>query len=83
MLDAHPGVHRKVLVKRVVNLIAAEEGEELATALHVLPQQGGMVRHFEGNAAAVWAECLEKLPPEPVRFDLNAAVDTAYKLQPA
>jgi hypothetical protein len=76
VMDAHPGVHRKVLVKRVRNLIAAEEGEELATSLHALPQQGGMARHFEGNAAAVWAKCLEKLPPEPLRFALNAAVDT-------
>ena len=61
---------------RVRNLIAAEEGGELATALHVLPQQGGMVRHFGGNSAAIWSRCLEKLPPEPLRFALNAAVDT-------
>ena len=76
VMDAHPDAGRKVLVKRVRNLIASEEGEELATALHVLPQQGEMVRHFEGNSAAIWARCLEKLPPEPLRFALNAAVDT-------
>ena len=69
VMDAHPDARCKVLAKRVRNMIAAEDGEELATALHVLPPQGRMVCHFEGNDAAIWTNCLEK--PSP----LNAAVD--------
>ena len=72
----HVYIRRGAAVRRVRGLIATEDDEELLNNLMDLPQQGEMVRCFAGNSAAVWANCLKNLPPEPMRFVLNAVVDT-------
>ena len=59
------------MVKRARALVATEEEETLTNNLQDLPQQGEM-RQFDGNAAALWARSVGKLPPEPLRFALNA-----------
>ena len=37
---------------------------------------GEMMRQFDGNAAALWARSVGKFPPEPLRFSLNATVES-------
>ena len=76
ILEADPCIRRRAAVRRVRGLIATEDDEELLNNLMDLPQQGEMVRYFAENSAAVWANCLKNLPPEPMRFVLNAVVDT-------
>ena len=50
--------------------------QQVSLSLKDLPQQGRMNRQFEGNEAAIWATCVAKLPPEPLRFVLNASVES-------
>ena len=76
VLDNHPGLNRKAAVKRARALVATEEEEMLTNNLQDLPQQGEMMRQFDGNAAALWARSVGKLPPEPLRFALNATVES-------
>ena len=76
MLDHNRHFSRKALVKVTRAFVAAEEGKALSTSLKDLPQQGMMSRQFEGNESAMWATCVVKLPPEPLRFVLNATVES-------
>ena len=65
-----------MLVKSARALVATEEEEVLSESVSTLPQQGRMVRHFEGSEAALWATRVGSLPPEPLRFVLNATVES-------
>ena len=76
VLDQNRHLSRKALVKVTRALVAAKEDEALSTSLKDLPQQGRMNRQFEGNEATMWATCVAKLPPEPLRFVLNASVES-------
>ena len=77
VLDAQSSNPRpQAMVKRVRSFVAAEEEEERISNLQGLPCQGEMIRRFEATAGAIWAKCIANLPPEPVKFVLNAAVDT-------
>ena len=76
MLDQNRHLSRKALVKVTRALVVAEEDEALSTSLKDLPQQGTMNRQFDGNEAAMWATCVAKFPPEPLRFVLNASVES-------
>ena len=40
------------------------------------PQQGRMMSLFDGSMAALWARCVGRLPPDPLRFILNATLKT-------
>ena len=76
VLDQNRHLSRKALVKVTRALVATEEDKAISTSFKDLPQQGRMNRQFEGNEAAMWATCVTKLPPEPLKFVLNASVES-------
>ena len=67
---------RKMMTRRAKALMVTEEDESMPKNLLSLPQQGKMMTLFDGNAAALWSRCVSKLPPEPLCFILNAAVES-------
>ena len=67
---------RKNLNRRARALVTTEEDEALSANLLSLPQQGRMMTQFGRNAAALWSRCINKLPPEPLSFILNATVES-------
>ena len=76
VLDENPNRSRHALTKAAKTAVALKEVEELTDQLHTLPKQGEMARHLEGNAANLWAKSVGQLPPEPMKFALNAALET-------
>ena len=76
VLEGNPCLRRKALVRVSRAVIASEEAEDLSASLSALPQQGRMMREFGGKEAAMWATAVGKLPPEPLKFALNATVES-------
>ena len=54
---------------------SAEIGERLEHS-RSLPHQGELHRLMERDAATLWSETVQKLPPEALKFALNAAQNT-------
>ena len=44
--------------------------------LYNLPAQGEMAREWRESSPAFWVRAVESLPPEPMKFVLNASLDT-------
>ena len=76
VLEGNPSLSCKALVRVSRAVIASEEAEDLSASLSALPQQGRMMREFGGKEAAMWATVVGKLPPEPLKFALNATVES-------
>ena len=69
---------RRVCVKegeRERGMEGGGEGERLEHS-RSLPRQGELHRLMEGDAATLWSDTVQKLPPEALKFALNAAQDT-------
>ena len=75
-INSHPELNRRTLTKAAKSTVVQAEEEELIQELHGLPQQSEMSRQFQGNAAGLWAKCIGQLPPEPMKFALNYALET-------
>ena len=76
VIEQNTNLCHKMLTRRAKALVVTEEDESMSDNLLRLPQQGKMMTLFEGNAAALWSRCVSKLPPEPLCFILNAAVES-------
>ena len=76
VIEQNTNFCRKMMTRRAKALVATEEDESLSDNLLSLPQQGKMMTHFEGSAAALWSRCVGKLPPESLSFILNAIVES-------
>ena len=57
-------------------LLAEEEDDMRLETLIQLPTQGGMARCWEGTSQELWMRAIQALPPEPLKFTLNASLDT-------
>ena len=75
MRTINPSQTRQALSRAVKTVIAEEEGEILTEQLHSLPTKEDLARRMEGCAAVWWAKSIADLPPEPMKFTLNAALD--------
>ena len=76
VLELNPHMSQKALMRATRALIATEEEEALSNSLNDLPHQGRMMRQFDGNGAALWALGVGNLSPEPLKFVLNATVES-------
>ena len=64
-------------LRRVTKAIITEEGdEEKHQQLSQLPAQGEMVRAWNENSPELWVRVVQGLPPEPLKFALNASLNT-------
>jgi len=68
--------NRKSLTRAVKTLLREDEADERHQQLCQLPAQGQMAREWEENSPELWVKAVEGLPPEPLKFALNASLDT-------
>ena len=71
-----PSRKRQALAGAAKSLLAEEDVEGRHEHLCNLPTQGQMARCWEGNSPELWVRAVEGLPPELMKFALNAALDT-------
>ena len=67
---------RRALTGAVKTLLAEDEDEGLHLSLCQLPAQGEMARAWEDNSPVLWVRAVQQLPPEPLKFALNASLNT-------
>ena len=67
---------RRALTRAAKNILAEEEVDERHHDLCQLPVQGEMARSWEETSPELWVKAVQGLPPEPLKFALNASLDT-------
>ena len=67
---------RQAISKAARTILAEEEADERHHNLCQLPQQGEMTRLWEETSPATWVKAVRGLPPEPLKFALNATLNT-------
>ena len=76
VMVADPGASNKTVMRRAKEAVKSAEVAERLEHSRSLPRQGELHRLIEGDAATLWSETVQKLPPEALKFALNAAQDT-------
>ena len=76
VMVADPGASKKTLMRRAKEAVKSAEIGECLEHSRSLPRQGELHRLMERDAATLWSETVQKLPPEAIKFALNAAQDT-------
>ena len=71
-----PGANRKALLKRAKAQVSEFDSEARLEHARSLPHQGQLLRATEDKAAGIWSSAVLQLPPQVLRFSLNAAQDT-------
>ena len=71
-----PSRSRKSLSAAVKRVVQEEDGNDRLSKLKMLEKQGQMVSSVDENEIEVWANTIQSLPSQQMRFVLNAAVDT-------
>ena len=67
---------KKTLMRRTKKAVKLAEIGECLEHSQSLPHQGELHRLMERDAATLWSETMQKLPPEALKFALNTAQDT-------
>ena len=67
---------RKALTGAVKTVLSEEEDDGLHHSLCQLPAQGEMARAWEESSPDLWVRAVQELPPEPLKFVLNASLNT-------
>ena len=76
ILQKDPGTDRKTLMRRMKRSIEEKEAEGRLEYAKSLEHQGQLMRLTEDAAAKFWASAVINLPPEVLKFSMNAAQDT-------
>ena len=71
-----PGGSSKKLKRRATARVLENDNESRAAGLHSLERQGHMMRACSTESVSIWAKVVQALPPDQLRFILNATVDT-------
>ena len=71
-----PGARRGTLTKRSKNLVVTEDNEKRLEHARSLVVQGQLHLLDDTNGASLWSDVVQALPPECMKFALNAAQDT-------
>ena len=70
-------LYRALLFCYAVKVILAEEEvDKRHQDLCQLPAQGEMARSWEETSPVLWVKAVQGLPPEPLKFALNASLNT-------
>ena len=76
VIVANPGTSRKALMDQAEKAVKATETAERLHHPKGLSSQGELHHLVEEDAAALWSETIQQVPPECFNFALNAAQDT-------
>ena len=76
VIAAAPGARRQTILKRAKTLVLTKGVEKQLDHAKSLTKQGQLNELVDDEAAALWSEVVQKLPPEGLKFALNAAQDT-------
>ena len=76
VMVADPGASKKTVMRRAKEAVKSAEVAERLEHSQSLHHQGELHRLIEGDAATLWSETVQKLPPEALKFASNAAQDT-------
>ena len=71
-----PGARRGTLTKQSKNLVVTEDNEKRLEHARSLVVQGQLHLLDDTNGASLWSDVVQALPPECMKFALNAAQDT-------
>ena len=71
-----PGISRKALSKRVKNSMKQCEASEYLAHAKDLPVQGKLFQLVDQEATLIWSKAVQTLPPNKLKFILNAAQDS-------
>ena len=74
--QADPGASRKSLCKRAKTNVTVRDAEKRLEHARNLQHQGQLLRATESEAACTWSSAVLQLPPQVLRFSLNATQDT-------
>ena len=74
--DDNPNQSRRAVNGAVKSILVEEEVDQRHQTLCRLPSQGEMARAWDESSPAVWVMATQNLPPEPLKFILNAAQNT-------
>ena len=66
---------RQAVSRAAKRILTEEEAETSHQALCQLPAQGAMARLWEKASPELWVKAVQGLPPEPLKFALNASLD--------
>ena len=64
VMVADPGASNKTVMRRAKEAVKSAEVAERLEHSRSLPRQGELHRLIEGDAATLWSETVQKLPPE-------------------
>ena len=67
---------RQALRRATKTLLQEDEADERHQQLCQLPVQGEMARSWEQKSPNLWVKAVQALPPEPLKFALNASLNT-------
>ena len=76
VMAADPGAKRHTIMKHTEILVATEDREVRLDHARSLTTQGQLHHLVDDDASSLWSEVVQKLPPECMKFALNAAQDT-------
>ena len=71
VMVADPGASKKTVMRRDKEVLKSAEVAERLEHSQSLHHQGELHRLIEGDAAILWSETVQKLPPEALKFALN------------
>ena len=75
ILISDPSQNRRTLAGAAKTLLVEEEADERHQQLCSLSTQGEMARQWRENSPELWVRAVQGLPPEPMKFALNASLD--------
>ena len=75
-MASNPGGKRQTLMKCTRKLVEAEDAEERLDHAKSLKLHGQLHHIVDDDAATVWSDVVQRLPPECLKFALNVAQDT-------
>ena len=76
VIATDPGARHQTILKRAKALVLTEGVEGQLDHAKSLTKQGQLHELVNDEAATLWSEVVQKLPPEGFKFTLNAAQDT-------
>jgi len=76
ILAEDPGMSKRALMTRAKSAIAKEDAGKRMQHAQSLECQGQVFRCSEDGAASIWSTAVQKLPPQLLKFSLNAVQDT-------
>ena len=74
-MKLNPGGSRKSLMKTAKGAVLEESNSSRLDYLHSLDKQGQMSRCTPPRSAPIWAQAVQMLPENQMKFAINAAVD--------